>query len=121
MVILVTGKAGAGKTTYSRTLARELMRTGVNTIVLDSDEVRGYRKNTDFSDDGRHSHLMEMAHMAAVSEGVGAIVIVAAIAPRRKWRDQMRSQWKESRLVYLPGGTLWEGTVYEAPVLGEEY
>jgi adenylylsulfate kinase-like enzyme len=120
MVILITGKAGAGKTTHAKRLAREIMQNDqMAAVVFDGDEVRNALGNQDYTDTGRLAHLRSIAHNAAVVEKTGNIAIVAVIAPKKEWREAMRAEWKESRLVYLPGGTLWPGTEYERPSLGE--
>lgn len=118
MVFLICGKSGAGKTTYAMNLAEELT-TECLVRVLDGDEQRAVSGNNDYSDAGRHRHLMGMARAASHAESLGFVVIVAAIAPKAIWRREMRAMWRESRLVYLPGGTLWEGTIFERPKFDE--
>lgn len=120
MVILITGKQGAGKTTYAKRLAEEMMleRNGA-VIFLDSDRIRQLDGNNDFSDDGRYNHLKRLALAARSAESAGATCIVAAIAPKKEWRNMMREFWQESKVVYIPGGTMWPGTVYERPNLDE--
>jgi len=115
MVILITGKPGAGKSHYAFCLAQELRDEGKLVRVLDGDLVRQSNNDNDYSDDGRRNHLMRMATLAAKTEEADVIVIIAAVSPKREWRDSMRAMWKSSRLVYLPGGTLWEGTEYMRP------
>lgn len=115
MVILVTGKQGAGKTTYAMRLAHEFMTNGRSVILLDSDRIRQLDGNRDFSDEGRKQHLERLAKAAQSAEQAGAFCIVAAIAPRREWRWMMRSYWRNCRFVYIPGGTMWPGTKYEEP------
>ena len=115
MIYLITGKAGAGKTHYSRALASELILEGEKVVVLDGDEFREKNKNDDFSDEGRLRNLLGAAKVAAELENQGFTVILAFIAPREDWRQEMRSLWKESEVIYIPGGTLWEGTTYEKP------
>ena len=119
MVIFVTGKAGAGKTTYASRLAEELLAAGHKVRMLDGDDIRKVNKDQDFSDAGRQTHLLNMARNAGHSERLGFTVIVAAIAPKAAWRREMRAAWQESTMVYLPGGTLWEGTEYERPEFDE--
>lgn len=119
MVILVTGKAGAGKTTYANRLAEELKADGLLTEVLDSEDVRKVLKNNDYSDDGKEKHLKALAIMAAEAEEIGVISIVAAVAPKRAWRNMMRAHWRVSQMVYIPGGTMWSGTTYERPEFDE--
>ena len=46
---------------------------------------------------------------------MGYMVLVSFIAPKKEWRDSMRMLWIKSRVIYLPGGILWEGTGYETP------
>ena len=120
MIILVTGKPGSGKTYYARTLCEELMREGRRVYVFDGDEVRKANNNNDFSDEGRLSHLIIIAKAAKFLEKFADVdVIIAVVAPKKEWRDIMRSFWKKSRLVHLPGGSLWPGTSYERPMEDE--
>ena len=119
MVILITGKQGAGKTHYARELITELEATGFNVCWIDGDAWRGEHKNDDYSEEGRKRNLLSAAQQAAEYERGGHYVVLSFIAPKRKWRDAMRKYWHESRLVYMPGGKLWEGTEYETPVENE--
>jgi adenylylsulfate kinase len=119
MVILVVGKSGAGKTTYAKKLAEELRTTGRHAQVLDGDVFRTMMGNKDFTDDGRRRNLESIALTAQLIESNGRTAIVACVAPTKALREMMRKMWEESRLVYLPGGTLWEGTEYEVPDVGE--
>lgn len=115
MVILVTGKKGAGKTYYAQQLAAELRSEGKRVVVIDGDEVRRVQDNHDYSDNGRKQNIIRMSYIARDVEAKGMVAIVAAVTPMRVYRDAMRSIWQESRTVYIPGGTLWEGTEYERP------
>lgn len=116
MVVLVTGKPGAGKTHYADLLAQELSINGVPAMVFDGDAVRKETNNNDFSDEGRMKNLDKLAELALSAERNEIVAIVAAVSPKVEWRDAMRRRWKQSRLVYIPGGTLWEGTEYEIPI-----
>ncbi len=108
MVYLITGKSNAGKTTLAYKMAIEN-----GGIVIDADEVRKIFPS-DFSDNGREEHIVRMAKMAALLEAQ-QIVYIAAIMPKKEWRDLARSYFKDSVLIYLKGGVLWEGTEYEEP------
>lgn len=119
MVILITGKKGSGKTTYATRLAEDLKKDGKSVEILDGDAYRYLHGNEDYSDQGRIRNLMGAAEEAAKLEEEGNIVLLSFIAPRREWRDMMRAQWEESVVVYIPGGTLWEGTTYEMPTEDE--
>ena len=74
MIYLITGKAGAGKTHYSKALAKELIDEGVKVVVLDGDEFRDETKNDDFSDEGRRRNLLGAAKIAADLEAQGFTV-----------------------------------------------
>ena len=115
MVILITGKRDAGKTTYAKRLVEEMIDSGVQAVLLDGDEFRKETGNEDFDDMGRQRNLIGAAKVAEELECQGNIVVVAFVSPKKAWRDVMRLYWKESRLVYLPGGTLWPNTTYEVP------
>ena len=119
MVYLITGKAGAGKSTYAENLAAELDSEGKRIMLIDADEFRHIHKNNDFSDEGRKRNLFTAAEEAREFEEKGYIVVLAFVSPRKEWRQHMRSMWQESILIYIPGGELWEGTTYETPDEGE--
>lgn len=119
IVILICGKSGAGKTFHAKRLAEELRSSGMMVQILDGDAFRGMMGNKDFSGVGRYKNLKAMSETAQMIEANGRTAIVACMAPMKSLREMMRSYWAESRLVYLPGGTLWDGTEYETPDTGE--
>jgi len=119
MVYLITGKAGAGKTHYSQALAKEFTDEGIPVATLDGDAIRNNTGNHDFTDKGRINNLTFAAKLAQIHEDKGEVVILSFIAPKKKWRDMMRTYWEKSRVIYIPGGTLWKDTTYEKPTEDE--
>lgn len=119
MVYLITGKQGAGKSTYAFNLVDELKKEGNMVEWIDGDAWRASHNNKDFTDEGRRSNLLSAAMAAKKGEDAGCIVVLSFIAPCRKWRDEMRQLWNESVVIYIPGGKLWEGTTYERPDIEE--
>ena len=107
MVILVTAKKNAGKTHYIQELAQELVDAGEKVKVLDGDIHRKRTGNHDYSHTGRIMNLQSAAEEAARYEAEGYIVLLGFVAPKKLWRNNMRTHWRESYLVYLPGGELW--------------
>lgn len=110
MVIWLTGKAGAGKTAVARKLARAIG----DAVVLDGDEVRKWFP-AGYTDEDRAANIDRIARIAALLENEGHVPIIACVSPRKEWRQEGRSLFQESALIYLAGGTLWEGTEYEEP------
>lgn len=108
MVIFITGRSGAGKTTLAKKLKTD------NSIIIDGDDFRLYF-NTGFSLEEKESHIIRMAKTAAMLEKQGFQVIVSAILPTKKLRKLARSFCGDSFLIYLTKGTMWEKTIYEEP------
>jgi len=115
MVIWITGKANAGKTTLAYKLHNLLLPPS---LVLDGDEIRKIIKSN-FTDEGRRQNILTIAKLASLFEDQGLIVIVALISPKKEWRDEARKMFKESYLIYVEGGTLWKNTTYDEPDLEE--
>lgn len=110
MVIWITGKKGAGKTS----LAYALKRNRKNAVVLDGDEIRAIYP-ADYSDRGRWKNIIRIGKLAGLLERQGFTVIVALVSPKGKWRDEARIYCRKSILIYATGGILWSGTTYEEP------
>ena len=114
MVYFITGRAHSGKTTTAFQLAWHLSKKGKTVLMLDGDQVRNLIP-TGFSNLDRYNHIMRIAAFAAIAEAQGITPIIALMAPKKAWRQQARELFKKSKLIYRPGGTLWENTVYEEP------
>lgn len=108
MVVFITGKSGAGKTTLANKLKVR------DSVILDGDDFRIYFP-TGYSLKEKEEHIEKMGRTAALLEKQGFLVIVSAILPTKKLRKTARSFCKDSFLIYLPGGSMWEGTEYETP------
>ena len=110
MVIWITGRQGAGKTT----LAYALKKRRKTAVVLDGDEIRAIYP-ADYSNSGREKNIVRIGKLAGLLESQGFNVIVALVSPRQKWRDMARAYCKKSQLIYAMDGSLWPGTTYEDP------
>lgn len=115
MIYWLTGASSAGKTVYAKRLKKHFEELGGNVLLLDGDEVRDVDGNNDYSDQARERHIMTIAKFAAIAEKQGFIVIIALVSPKKKWRMKARKLFDKSILIYLPGGTLWDGSDYEIP------
>lgn len=114
MVLWITGKGRAGK---SQT-AKKLLSIIPNSVAIDAGVFRRYFK-ADFTDNGRREHIVRMAKVAAILERQGFVPIVTCVSPTKEMRQEARSMFKDSVLIHVPGGVLWEGTTYEEPDLEE--
>lgn len=114
MVYFITGRAHSGKTTTAYELVSQFSKESKPCLVLDGDEVRQLIP-TGFSDKEREEHIMRIAAFAAIAEKQGIIPIIALVSPKKEWRQKARKLFKNSSLIYKPGGNLWAGTEYEEP------
>lgn len=90
-VVWFTGLPASGKTTLARRVEQRLARSGWPSIVLDSDELRealgaslGYAANP------RAGFYRVLANLACLLARQGHLVLVAATAHRRAFRDRAR-------------------------------
>lgn len=109
MVVLVIGKANAGKTTLGEKL--RIVSGGVH---LDSDAIRKIWP-CGFEEKDREEHLLRMGKLGVLFEEQKKLVIISAMVPKKKWRNMMKNKFNQSYTIYLPYGELWEGTEYEEP------
>jgi adenylylsulfate kinase len=87
-----TGLSGAGKTTVSEIVEKELRRRiGGKVEVLDGDIVRtNLSKGLGFSRADRDTNILRIGFVAKLLTRNGVAVIVSAISPYKEARDQVR-------------------------------
>src|SRR3954467_9012043 len=94
-----TGLSGAGKTTISEIVERELRERGSKVEVLDGDVVReNLSKGLGFSKEDRDTNIRRIAFVANLLSRNGVPVITAPISPYREIRDEAR-QMMDDRFI----------------------
>jgi adenylylsulfate kinase-like enzyme len=68
MVILITGKADAGKTHYGQELKKELEGNGYTIEHLNGDVFRAENNDQDYSVAGRERNLLERLFIGLISD-----------------------------------------------------
>ena len=88
-----TGLSGAGKTTISEIVEKELRRRLGTVEVLDGDIVRtNLSKGLGFSREDRDTNVLRIGFVANLLTRNGVGVIVSAISPFKEARDQVRRE-----------------------------
>ncbi len=116
-VIWFTGLSGSGKSTVANTLDHMLHQTGVQSIVLDGDNVRhglnagpGMLTNTHgeayskrfglgFSAEDREENIRRIGAVAEIFTQTGIIALTAFISPYRLDRDKVRNTLKGADFI----------------------
>src|SRR5690349_24858728 len=100
--IWFTGLSGAGKSTISEILERELRALGRKVEVLDGDVVRTHlSKGLGFSKEDRDTNIRRIGWVCQVLSRNGVIAIAAAISPYRAVRDEVRQMIGDFVEVYV--------------------
>jgi adenylylsulfate kinase len=93
VTIWLTGLSGSGKTTISHAVAKDLKLFGYKVEILDGDIIRQHLSgDLGFSQQDRVTNIRRIGFVADLLTRNGVIVIVAAIAPYRNIRDEIRLQ-----------------------------
>lgn len=91
--IWFTGLSGSGKTTLARALARHLDLLSTPHELLDGDELRkDLCRDLGFSKEDRCENVRRIGHVAGLLNRHNIVSIVAAIAPYRDSRDEVRAR-----------------------------
>jgi adenylylsulfate kinase len=100
--IWLTGLSGAGKSTISEMLSKELNGRNIRCEVLDGDLVREHlSKGLSFSREDRDTNVFRIGFVAALLSRNGIGVIVSAISPYNKTRDKLRGTIKNFIEVFV--------------------
>jgi bifunctional enzyme CysN/CysC len=87
--ILLTGLAGAGKSTIAYALERRLFDLGRACTVLDGQNMRrGISRDLGFSADDRSENLRRSAEVAKLMNDAGLVCVAAFLAPREEVRQK---------------------------------
>jgi bifunctional enzyme CysN/CysC len=101
-VVWLTGLSGAGKSTIAQSLERDLFHRGMNTYVLDGDNIRhGLNSNLGFSPDDRFENIRRVSEVAKLMADAGTVVITAFISPYRMDRRRAREIALEGNAEFI--------------------
>ncbi|HZG71324.1 MAG TPA: adenylyl-sulfate kinase, partial [Chondromyces sp.] len=91
-VFWFTGLSGSGKSTIANAAAKSLYEAGVQTYVLDGDNIRhGLNKDLGFTDEDRKENIRRIGEVAKLFVDGGQIVFTAFISPFREDRETVRN------------------------------
>ncbi|MDP1770691.1 MAG: adenylyl-sulfate kinase [Methylobacter sp.] len=92
VIIWFTGLSGSGKSTLAHAVEEQLHQYGLNTFVLDGDNVRqGLCSDLGFSDTDRKENIRRIGETAKLLLEAGVITLTAFISPFRAERAIARS------------------------------
>jgi len=106
-VVWLTGLPASGKSTIAMELERRLFERGMQTYVLDGDNLRtGLCADLGFSATDRTENIRRVGEVAALFADAGTVAIAAFISPFRADRERARSIAGDAfHEVYVAAGT----------------
>ncbi len=109
-VVWFTGLSGAGKSTIAQAVERELFARGMQTYVLDGDNIRhGLNSNLGFSPEDRVENIRRVSEVAKLMADSGVVAITAFISPYRMDR-------RRAREIALEGNAEFVEVFVDAPL-----
>lgn len=99
--IWLTGLSSAGKTTVGEFLEKELQMQGYSATLLDGEKVHQTLTDSEFSQEGWNEDVRCISFMANALNQNGVFVIIAAVTPRRAFREEMRRRVGNFIEVYV--------------------
>ncbi|MEA2557286.1 MAG: adenylylsulfate kinase [Actinomycetota bacterium] len=97
-----TGLSGSGKSTIAEMLFHEFKARGLNTEILDGDEVRkNLSKGLGFSKEDRDTNILRIGFVANLLTRNGVATICCPISPYKETRDACREQIGDFVEVYV--------------------
>jgi bifunctional enzyme CysN/CysC len=99
-IIWLTGLSGAGKSTISTEVERELFNMGKHAYVLDGDNIRhGLCSDLAFSPEDRAENIRRVGEVAKLFVDAGILCITAFISPYRSDRDLVRQMVPKGQFI----------------------
>ena len=103
VTLWMTGLSGAGKTTITKALERQLLLAmGKNVYNVDGDNLRtGLTRDLGFSADDRAESVRRASEVAKLMSEAGVVTVVSLISPYRKDRDAARAAHAKAGIPFL--------------------
>jgi len=99
-VVWFTGLSGAGKSTIAREVERRLFGRGIQTMLLDGDQVRhGLCGDLGFSPDDRTENIRRIGQVARLFFEQGAVVLCSFVSPLKEHRNAVRNLLPPDRFL----------------------
>ncbi|GIN70183.1 adenylyl-sulfate kinase [Bacillus sp. J14TS2] len=99
-IVWFTGLSGAGKSTISSALEKELFNKGIHTYRLDGDNVRhGLNKDLGFKQEDRKENIRRIGEVSKLLVDAGLFTLTAFISPYRADRDQVREMVEANEMI----------------------
>lgn len=99
-LIWFTGLSGSGKSTLANALEVFLHNQGLNTYILDGDNVRsGLNSDLDFSSESRVENIRRIAEVSKLFVDAGIIVLTAFISPFKADREKAKELVGEDNFI----------------------
>lgn len=92
LLIWFVGLSGSGKSTLASALEEKLFSEGVNTYILDGDNIRsGLNKDLDFTDASRVENIRRISEVSKLFVDAGTVVMTAFITPFEEERKKIKA------------------------------
>ena len=99
-VVWFTGLSGSGKSSIARLLERRLWDSGIQTMLLDGDQVRhGINGDLGFSPEDRTENIRRIGELSSIFFRQGSLVLCTFVSPFRADRERARGLIPEGRFV----------------------
>lgn len=90
-LVWLTGLSGSGKSTLASGLESYFFEKGLNTYILDGDNVRdGLNSDLDFSDESRKENIRRISEVSKLFLDAGILVFTAFISPFEEDRNSAK-------------------------------
>lgn len=95
-----TGLSGSGKSTLANALDQVLYNNGLNSYVLDGDNVRqGLNQDLGFTDEDRIENIRRIGEVSKLFVDAGTIVSTAFISPFQADRERVRERFADHEFI----------------------